>query len=185
MYHIYGRMYLCGSCVEGLLMARKDTSKTTILGGDSVWLAPGQSRPLAFRLVTSSSKAYTLCLKILFKVKGSPLVLYSGPISHTFLNLTIHDPHRITFRHPGNIVSYAILRAPSPSASHGLNRTQALPVILNLHGAGLEADSQQVRHMLDSIPDLRGWVLFPTGVTPWSGDDWRMFLHNDSLEPLC
>ena len=47
-------------------------------------------------------------------------------------------------------------------------------MLLNFHGAGLEADSDQVRHMLDSVPDLRAWVLFPTGVTPWSGDDWRM-----------
>lgn len=131
----------------------------------------------------SSPKAYTLCLKILYKVNRSPVILYSGLISHTFLNLTVHDPHKITFRHPGSIVSYAILRAPSPTASHGLNRAQTLPVILNLHGAGLEADSQQVRHMLDAIPDLRGWVIFPSGVTPWSGDDWRMFLHNDILNP--
>ena len=41
-----------------------------------------------------------------------------------------------------------------------------MPILLNLHGAGLEADSHQVRHMLDSAPDLPSWVLFPTGVTP-------------------
>ena len=50
---------------------------------------------------------------------------------------------------------------------------QRLPIQLNLHGAGLEADSPQVRHMLDPLPDLRAFVLSPSGVTPWSGDDWH------------
>jgi predicted esterase len=44
---------------------------------------------------------------------------------------------------------------------------------LNLHGAGLEADTHQVRHMLDDIPDIKAWVLYPTGMSPWSGDDWH------------
>lgn len=84
----------------------------------------------------------------------------------------VHAPHRITFLHPSNTVSYAILRAPSKKVSE-ITAEQHLPILLNLHGAGLEADSHQVRHMLDSLPDLRAWVLFPTGGTPWSGDDWR------------
>jgi predicted esterase len=50
---------------------------------------------------------------------------------------------------------------------------------LNLHGAGLEADSQQVSHMLDAVPDLDAWVLFPTGMSPWSGDDWHVWGYAD------
>lgn len=45
--------------------------------------------------------------------------------------------------------------------------------MLQLHGAGLEAESDIVAHALDPAPDLCAWVLFPTGVTPWSGDDWH------------
>ena len=30
-----------------------------------------------------------------------------------------------------------------------------------------------VAHALDPLPDLCAWVLFPTGVTPWSADDWH------------
>lgn len=45
--------------------------------------------------------------------------------------------------------------------------------MLQLHGAGLEAESDLVAHALDSVPDLCAWILFPTGVTPWSGDDWH------------
>ena len=78
----------------------------------------------------------------------------------------------MTFLHPSGTVSYAILRPPSDVGKTPVSEI-ALPVLLNLHGAGLEADSQQVRHMLDSIPHIRAWTLFPTGMSPWSGDDWH------------
>ena len=84
-----------------------------------------------------------------------------------------HSPHKITLLHPGGIVSYAILKAPSKKAISRLPSQKRLPILLNLHGAGLEADSHQVRHMLDSVSDLPSWTVFPSGVTPWSGDDWR------------
>lgn len=85
----------------------------------------------------------------------------------------IHSPHKFTFLHPSGIISYAILRAPSKKVCLWTGQKQELPILLNLHGASLEADSHQVRHMLDAIPDLPSWVVFPTGVTPWSADDWR------------
>ncbi len=50
---------------------------------------------------------------------------------------------------------------------------------MNLHGAGLESDSHQVRHMLDAVPELGAWVLFPTGMSPWSGDDWHVWGYAD------
>lgn len=50
---------------------------------------------------------------------------------------------------------------------------------MNLHGAGLESDSHQVRHMLDAVPELDAWVLFPTGMSPWSGDDWHVWGYAD------
>lgn len=78
--------------------------------------------------------------------------------------------------HRGGIVSYAILRAPSPRLDSKQNDTDRFPVFLNLHGAGLEADSEQIRHSLDALADLDAWILFPTGVTPWSADDWRTLL---------
>ena len=81
----------------------------------------------------------------------------------------------MTFLHPSGIVSYAILRAPKSSSLETAERSK-LPILMNLHGAGLEADSDQVRHMLDSAGDIRAWVIFPTGVTSWSGDDWRTAL---------
>ncbi len=94
-------------------------------------------------------------------------------VSQEFQQRSTHDPHKITFLHPGGIVSYAILRPPSRNASHECGSHVSLPVLLQLHGAGLEAESDLVAHALDSMPDLCAWVLFPTGVTPWSGDDWH------------
>jgi predicted esterase len=32
-----------------------------------------------------------------------------------------------------------------------------------------------VRHSLDDLSDLCAWELFPTGTTPWSGDDWHIW----------
>jgi hypothetical protein len=72
-------------------------------------------------------------------------------------------------------VSYAILRPPHDTSSCK-SRRKEYPVLVNLHGAGLEADTEQVRHMLDDIPLLCAWLLFPSGVTSWSGDDWRKSL---------
>ncbi|KAL9099418.1 MAG: hypothetical protein Q9163_005076 [Psora crenata] len=79
------------------------------------------------------------------------------------------DPHKITFLHPSSTVSYAILRPPSVNAC--VSERTSMPILLILHGAGLDAASWQVRSMLDPLPDLPAWFLFPTGVTPWSGDD--------------
>lgn len=78
----------------------------------------------------------------------------------------------MTFLHPSGLVSYAIL-IPPKSKNVTLSHDEALPVLLNLHGAGLEADSEQVRHMLDAVDVIKAWTVFPTGVTTWSGDDWR------------
>ena len=136
-------------------------------------LAPGQTRPLSFRLSLQSSPSILFRLEVTYVESESPGCLLSTGFSTAFATHNRHSPHKITFLHPGGIVSYAVLRAPSKKAISGLSPNKRLPILLNLHGAGLDADSYQVRHMLDSAPDLPSWVIFPTGVTPWSGDDWR------------
>ncbi|KAL9005709.1 MAG: hypothetical protein Q9188_001522 [Gyalolechia gomerana] len=85
----------------------------------------------------------------------------------------IEEPQKITYLHPGGIVSHAILRPPSDKILHVIDPRSSLPVVIGLHGAGVETDSAQVRHSFDEAPNLRGWVLFPSGVMPWSGDDWH------------
>ena len=88
----------------------------------------------------------------------------------------LRSPHKFTFLHPSKVVSYAILRVPSQSVNLAAELVKAWPVVVNLHGAGLEADSGQVRHMFDGAPDLRGWLLFPRAMTPWDGDNWRDYM---------
>ena len=136
-------------------------------------LAPGQSRPLPFSLSVQAPFTKSICLKVTYTASGASDSLLSTVACHNFIVHTVHSPHKYTYLHPSGIVSYAILRAPSEKVVCKVTRSK-LPILLNLHGAGLEAGSEQVRHMLDAVPDLHAWVLFPTGVTPWSSDDWRM-----------
>lgn len=84
------------------------------------------------------------------------------------------ETHKVTFIHPARIVSYAILRPPPPSPICDTdNGSRTMPVIVGLHGAGLEAKGAQVRKMLDAAYKICSWKIFPTGVTWWSGDDWH------------
>ena len=85
----------------------------------------------------------------------------------------IHEPHRITYVLPSSIVSYAILQPPRSQFNNETRANHSLPILVALHGAGLQADSDQVRYMLDQAGDIPAWILFPSGVTSWSGDDWR------------
>jgi predicted esterase len=85
---------------------------------------------------------------------------------------SLREAHKVTHLHPSGMVSYAMLRPPSKNATC---RKPTAPVMLQFHGAGVEAESPAVGHSLDSLPDLCAWILFPTGVTPWSADDWHNF----------
>ena len=112
-------------------------------------------------------------MKVTYTIDGTSTRLSSRMFSYALTHHDMHEPQKVTFLHPAGIVSYGILRPPSRKAITTIRPGQNLPVHLNLHGAGLESDSDQVRHMLDSVPNLRAFVLFPTGVTPWSSDDWH------------
>lgn len=150
-----------------------------MIGSAALVLAPGQSRQLAFRLSSQGPSVHSISLKIIYAASTCHESLLSTVLFYEFLVRSIHSPHKFTFLHPSGTVSYAILRPPSKAIS--AIRQSRLPILLNLHGAGLEADSDQVRHMLDPVPDLHAWILFPTGVTPWSSDDWRNFFNSEVL----
>lgn len=112
-------------------------------------------------------------IEICFRARnGNGRVRCTRRIGVKLTQRRLSETQRITYLHPANIVSYAILRAPP---KHLCSGHQSLPVTLGLHGAGLEADSMQARRMLDAAYGVCAWMLFPSGVTSWSGDDWRMF----------
>ncbi|KAI9759384.1 MAG: hypothetical protein M4579_002373 [Chaenotheca gracillima] len=152
-------------------------------------LAPGQTRPVPFAIKLKKKNDFrsnslpTLSIIIEFAigdVDGEEQNNERLNAVHTFTLrkvTSMYEPHKITFLHPSGIVSYAVLRPPAQNATcaHAPKRDDAekIPILLNLHGAGLEADSPQVAHTLDPLPRLCAWALFPTGVTPWSSDDWH------------
>ena len=153
-----------------------------MIGSAPLVLAPGQSRQLAFQLYSQGSSVHSVSLKIAYAAPTCHESLLSKVLFHKFQVRSIYSPHKFTFLHPSGTVSYAILRPPSKAIS--AIRQSRLPILLSLHGAGLEADSDQVRHMLDPVPDLPAWILFPTGVTVWSSDDWRNFFNTRGPWPF-
>ncbi|KAL8791360.1 MAG: hypothetical protein Q9195_005898 [Heterodermia aff. obscurata] len=157
-------------CVDqafGIVMAAKP----------SVQLSPGQSRPLSFRLAFSKVSVTVLKFRLKYTTDDqSPAISYTRVVIYQLDLRDQREPHKFTFLHPSNTISYAILRPPSQLATLTAAANVAWPVVVNLHGAGLEADSDQVRRMFDNAPDLRGWIVSPTGMTSWSSDDWRMHM---------
>ena len=139
----------------------------------SVGLLPGQSRPLSFQIALLKVSATVLKFRLKYINDQSSAILYTRVVTNQLDPRDQREPHKFTFLHPSNTVSYAILRPPSQKASLTAEANVAWPVVVNLHGAGLEADSDEVRRMFDHAPDLRGWVVSPTGMTSWSSDDWR------------
>lgn len=142
---------------------------------DILKMAPGQSRPLAFNLWLRQPASQTLRLTVKYGIEGISSALHSDVSTVELISRDLHESHKVTFMHPSKTVSYAILRPPSRNAISNVYSPEAWPVMLNLHGAGVDADSEQVRATFDAAPDLRCWIVSPTGMTPWSGDDWRKY----------
>lgn len=139
----------------------------------SVVLVAGQTRPVAFNISLPSHNSSSVKFTFTYRKVNANSSLSTLTVSQNLTNLSRYDPHKITYLHPGGIVSYAMLRPPAKNAACHPGESSSLPVLLSLHGAGLEADNGMVAHALDPVADLCAWVLFPTGATPWSGDDWR------------
>jgi len=135
-----------------------------------VKIAPGQTRPVSF---TISLGQPDILLVLLVEYSESSSELQSLDIEIKLQQSRISEPHKYTFLHPSGIVSYAMIRPPSLEVSRQYAHTSKLPILLNLHGAGLKADDPQLTHSLDDVSVLPVWTIFPSGVTPWSGDDWH------------
>jgi poly(3-hydroxybutyrate) depolymerase len=140
-------------------------------------LAPGQTRPVTFDVALPSQNASSVTYSVIYTTangKHKSTLQVSQEIRH----VSKYKPHKITYLHPSGIVSYAMLRPPARNSTCRSGQTK-LPVLFNFHGAGLEVDDSPVPNALDPVADLCAWVLFPTGVTPWSGDDWHNWGFTD------
>lgn len=136
-------------------------------------MAGYQTRPLTFNISLAESNTDQFAVHIEYRLAGPK----DGPTRILPFDISLRERHlseaqRFTYLHPSSGVSYAILRPP-PALCNILHGPDALPVILALHGAGLNVDSVEARAMLDGAYGVCAWMLFPSGVTSWSGDDWR------------
>jgi dipeptidyl aminopeptidase/acylaminoacyl peptidase len=154
-----------------LLTDKKASDASADGNGTSIFIVAGQTRPVAFDITlpdrNTSTIEYNITYKIINGTHKSTL-----QVSQDLKHISMYRPHKLAYLHPGGMVSYAMLRPPAKNATCRPGQTK-LPVLLALHGAGLEADDSMVTGALDPVSDLCAWVLFPTGVTPWSGDDWH------------
>ncbi|XPS67746.1 hypothetical protein M3J09_000045 [Ascochyta lentis] len=139
--------------------------------GTGIVIVAGQTKPIAFNVTLPSHNASSIAYNITYKIVDSNHRA-SLEVTQDLKHTSAYKPHKVTFMHPGGIVSYAMLRPPAKNATCH-HKHSKLPVFLDLHGAGLEADSSMVTEALDPISDLCAWTVYPTGVTPWSGDDWH------------
>ncbi|KAJ4502437.1 hypothetical protein HRR90_007850 [Exophiala dermatitidis] len=136
---------------------------------ESIRIAPGQSRPLQMNLTSLDSLGEALELKVLYTVRPAAhhQITFHIPLTHVSNTST----QKITFLHPSGAVSYATLRPPPTMSEQVCNKSY--PVLLNLHGAGVDTDGPLSRHIFDAAHDLPVWILSPSGMSPWSGDDWH------------
>lgn len=150
----------------------KETSDLSSDGNTTgIVLVAGQTRQVTFDITLPSRNASSVAYNVTYMTvngKHKSTLQVSQKVRH----VSIYKAHKITYLHPGGIVSYAMLRPPAKNATCRTGQTK-LPILLNLHGAGLQVDESPVPNTLDPVADLCAWVLFPTGVTPWSGDDWH------------
>jgi predicted esterase len=156
-----------------------DQDNHEILNGfrTAITIVSGQTRPIAFNVTLQGNNASSVDYDIMYRSLGGTrqnILHASQPLNH----IDLYKPHKVTYLHPGGMASYAMLRPPAKNATCSSGQSK-LPVLLQLHGAGLEADNSMVTGALDPVSDLCAWVLFPTGVTPWSGDDWHNWGFTD------
>ena len=138
-----------------------------------ILIAPGQTKPVAFQI--SSADWQAASFNLIFQYTNSQ---NDPPTSMPFQvpfrrRESIFESHKVTHLHSSGVVSYAMLRPPSSEADCTGGSTPDVSILVNLHGAGVEAENPALANSYDSLPDLCAWLLFPSGVTTWS-DDWRM-----------
>lgn len=137
-----------------------------------ITLVPGQTRPVILHISCSHNpQDWQMDFKTRYQVSGEDQD-HELSILHDPQIRRWGEPHKVTFMHPAGIVSYAMLRSPSKHVA-AAKPHESLPILLSLHGAGVEAELDTARNEFEPMPDLPTWVLFATGGTAWSGDDWH------------
>jgi pimeloyl-ACP methyl ester carboxylesterase len=167
-----GHQIYLGSDIE-MLTGDKTSQSATDGSKTSIVIVAGQTRPVAINVTLPDQNVSTIGYNITYRATNSTR-LSTLQVSQDLNHISMYKPHKLTFLHPSGVVSYAMIRPPAGNATCQSGQTK-LPVLLSLHGAGVEVDAPAANDVLDPVSDLCAWVLFPTGVTAWSGDDWHNF----------
>ncbi|CAO3653058.1 unnamed protein product [Mucor hiemalis] len=163
--------------------------KTEILNNHTI-IVPGQTRPFGFQFQKEwgslpSAEILRFWVRIGLAIKDDDDMTEKKEFAiRASSNVKcvdwIKSAFRFTFLDFDNTVQYAMAKRPRT-----LNRDHDKPIIVALHGAGVEADSE---FWINSIPPQKSsWVIFPTGRTPW-GYDWHGPSTNNvfkTLDGLC
>jgi predicted esterase len=149
-----------------------------LVSDEPLSIVADQSRPVAIYFDCGAGYQSRIAFSIKYHVAGKDEDLSIAFEARPKLQV-YGEPHKVTYMHPGGIVSYAVLRPPSPGATQSVSNGTLLPVLLALHGAGVETDSHDMKHSFDALRNLPAWALFPSGATPWCGDDWHIWGSTD------
>jgi len=140
----------------------------------------GQTRPIPFRIIDLfQPDVCCASVQLSYHWSKEPSLRLSSTFMVPLEHIDQYRPHRVTYKHSSGIISYGILKPPSPNASCSHlspSNSEAIgsaPVLLQLHGAGVDVNDDLTRHSFDKMPDLCAFLISPSGVTTWSGDDWR------------
>ena len=143
-------------------------------------LAPGQSRPLKLTFDIAAKLNQSLNFALTYREDGTELqtVTFTVQLDHS----GVSSLQKITFLHPSGAVSYAMLRPPPVFAA---SSQEEIPILMALHGAGVEASGSLSRHSFDDALDLPAWILIPTGMSLWSSDDWHNWGFGDAKAAIA
>ncbi|GAN06545.1 transmembrane protein [Mucor ambiguus] len=174
---------------NGLFMEYKTE---LIMDHGPLYISPGQTRPVGFSFqkewgsLPATTKILRFWVRIGLAIKDSNSVIVAtsavveGDASNEgaggdefAIRATgsvrcidwLTSAFKYTFLDYDSTVQYAMAKRP-----HVLNSNTSKPILVALHGAGVEADSS---FWINSIPAQKHcWIVFPTGRTPW-GYDWH------------
>ncbi|KAI8812023.1 hypothetical protein BJ742DRAFT_794536 [Cladochytrium replicatum] len=139
---------------------------------NSIKLAPGQPYPVPIELTLSDEAAPPKSVDIVLKLvrlddTNEPFFVRVGEfpiVSRQWGS----EAYKITFLDYDGVIQYAMAKPPKRPCS--TSKRDRCPVLLALHGSGVEAVSTWWTNAYQQQEEA--WVLYPTGRTAW-GFDWH------------
>ncbi|KAI8367496.1 uncharacterized protein BYT42DRAFT_586475 [Radiomyces spectabilis] len=141
-------------------------SSSHMLSSDPIPIYSGQTRPVGieFSVDSSIAKLDSVRVQVHCMIEGNQTEEIQKDLTVLGIDWN-EEAFAYTFIDYDGTVHYAMAKKPQV-----LDANPDKPVILALHGSGLEAST---RFWTDSLPVQKSsWIIFPTGRTSW-GFDWH------------